>query len=374
MSIGKIIKELRHEHDMTQEQLAELLNLTPAAISGWECGRNSPDISQIPLLSRIFGVSADILLGIDLSVQEDKIDQIIFEANKLGDKEAVEILRLGLEQFPASYDLMDHLALALDYEGESETYNSRLKEIIALYEKIREGTKDPGLKNSAEWHLCGIYLNQGKRDEALKIAEGVTHLPFSRDDFEHMLAQGKERVYHMHFDIKKSFDKLCDDIYFFTMINMDEKPFFTHEQAITMLEKIPKFHDVFYENRDFFDAAIMVYLSYTRMAEHYAELNDGQSALRCVQLALENARKVDDYLKGMDCNSFGVTDVWDQPTLPKEKRHTSILANPDYDYPTTTIWRGRNRDSQVQCCIQDFSHERFDFIRDEIQEIITQII
>ena len=90
--------------------------------------------------------------------------------------------------------------------------------------------------------------------------------------------------------------------------------------------------------------------------------------------ALENARKVDDYLKGMDCNSFGVTDVWDQPTLPKEKRHTSILANPDYDYPTTTIWRGRNRDSQVQCCIQDFSHERFDFIRDEIQEIITQII
>ena len=118
----------------------------------------------------------------------------------------------------------------------------------------------------------------------------------------------------------------------------------------------------------------MVYLSYTRMAEHYAELNDGQSALRCVQFALENAQKVDDYLQGMDSNSYGVTDVWDQPTLPKEKRHTSILANPDYDYPTTTMWRGRNRDSQVQCCIQDFSHERFDFIRDEIKEIITEII
>lgn len=33
MSIGSTIKKLRHEHDMTQEQLAELLNMTSAAIS-----------------------------------------------------------------------------------------------------------------------------------------------------------------------------------------------------------------------------------------------------------------------------------------------------------------------------------------------------
>ena len=82
MSIGTTIKKLRCENDMTQEQLAELLNLTPAAISGWECGRNSPDISQIPLLSHIFGVSSDILLGIDLSVQEEKIGNIIEKAEK----------------------------------------------------------------------------------------------------------------------------------------------------------------------------------------------------------------------------------------------------------------------------------------------------
>ena len=80
MSIGSTIKKLRHEHDMTQEKLAELLNLTAAAISGWECDRNLPDVSQIPLLSHIFGVSADILLGIDLSAQEENIEKIIIEA------------------------------------------------------------------------------------------------------------------------------------------------------------------------------------------------------------------------------------------------------------------------------------------------------
>ena len=66
MSIGSPIKKLRHEHDMTQERLAEFLNMTPAAISAWECDRNSPDISQIPLLSHI------LIHGIILKCQEKK--------------------------------------------------------------------------------------------------------------------------------------------------------------------------------------------------------------------------------------------------------------------------------------------------------------
>ena len=114
MSIGAMIKKLRHEHDMTQEQLAEMLNLTSAAVSGWECDRNSPDISQIPILCRIFGVSADILLGIDLSVQEEKIERIIIEASKCNKKESVNVYRRGLAEFPSSYRLMSRLADSLD--------------------------------------------------------------------------------------------------------------------------------------------------------------------------------------------------------------------------------------------------------------------
>ncbi len=36
MSIGTNIKKLRRERDITQEQLAELLHLTPSAVSQWE--------------------------------------------------------------------------------------------------------------------------------------------------------------------------------------------------------------------------------------------------------------------------------------------------------------------------------------------------
>ena len=374
MSIGSTIKKLRHEHDMTQEQLAELLNMTSAAISAWECDRNSPDISQIPLLSHIFGVSADVLLDIDLSVQEEKIENIIVEAEKCSGKESVNIYRLALAEYPASYRLMLNLAHALNYSGEPETYNNRLNERIALYERIREGAKDAYIKNCAEGFLCQIYISQGQRDKALKIAESTPKFPFSYDDFELMLAQGKEKIYNMHFNINKSFTSLCIDICNMTAIEVDGKPFFSHEQAISMLEKVPKFYEVFYEEKDYLDDSVMIVLAYTRMAEHYAELKDATNAIRCIESALENARKEDAYYEGLNNGLYGISDTWDYPQIPMEKRHTSILANPALDYPTLTICVDKDSESRVQRCIKDLSHPRFDFIRNEIDKRINNTI
>ena len=370
MSIGSTIKKLRHENDMTQEQLADLLGLTAAAVSGWECDRNAPDISQIPQLSHIFGVSADTLLGIDLTAQEDKIAAIIDQAGRQTAKGAVEVYRLGLAEFPASYKLMLRLADALDYRDEPDTYDVRLKESIALYEKVREGTKDAYLKNYADGRLCSIYIRQGKRDDALKIAESVPKFMYSHDELERMVAQGMERVYNMHHSIHCDFASLCDDIYFFTMQQVEGKAYFSHEQAITMLEKIPKLYEIFYENGDYFDQGWIIAWSYARMAEHYAEMGDADRTLRCVGTAVNFAKKTDEYYVGLENGSYGISDVWDYPQLPKEKRHTSILASPEFDYPTCTFWFSFDGESHIDRLKKDFSHERFDFVREGIIKLI----
>ena len=62
-SIGNIIMRLRKEHGMTQDQLANALGITFQAVSKWENGVSSPDISTLPLLADLFGVSVDQLLG-----------------------------------------------------------------------------------------------------------------------------------------------------------------------------------------------------------------------------------------------------------------------------------------------------------------------
>jgi transcriptional regulator with XRE-family HTH domain len=76
MNIGTNIKRLRRERDITQEQLAEYLNISISAISQWECEKTAPDISLLAPLANIFDVSADVLLGIDVINKEKQIHDI----------------------------------------------------------------------------------------------------------------------------------------------------------------------------------------------------------------------------------------------------------------------------------------------------------
>jgi len=64
MTIGEKIKALRKKNGITQEKLAEALGISYQAVSKWECGAASPDLSLIAPLTKCFNVSADELLGI----------------------------------------------------------------------------------------------------------------------------------------------------------------------------------------------------------------------------------------------------------------------------------------------------------------------
>lgn len=55
--IGSFLKELRKEKEMTQEELAEKLNISGRTVSRWETGRNMPDISLLVDIAEIFDIS-----------------------------------------------------------------------------------------------------------------------------------------------------------------------------------------------------------------------------------------------------------------------------------------------------------------------------
>lgn len=56
------LKTLRKESGMLQRELAQKLNMTKNAVSGWEVGRNQPDYDTLLLICDIFDVSADEML------------------------------------------------------------------------------------------------------------------------------------------------------------------------------------------------------------------------------------------------------------------------------------------------------------------------
>lgn len=62
MSLSKKIYELRKANNLSQEQLAEKVNVSRQSISKWESGETVPEIERVIELSKVFNVSTDYLL------------------------------------------------------------------------------------------------------------------------------------------------------------------------------------------------------------------------------------------------------------------------------------------------------------------------
>jgi transcriptional regulator with XRE-family HTH domain len=73
MFLPNNITFLRKQRKMTQQQLADFFGYTFAAISYWEKGSRTPDALDLYRLSKIFEVSADDLVKVDLEAEHYNI-------------------------------------------------------------------------------------------------------------------------------------------------------------------------------------------------------------------------------------------------------------------------------------------------------------
>jgi transcriptional regulator with XRE-family HTH domain len=62
MRLGQKIADLRKKNNLSQESLAEKMNVSRQAVSKWESEQSIPDIEKIVNLSELFGVTTDYLL------------------------------------------------------------------------------------------------------------------------------------------------------------------------------------------------------------------------------------------------------------------------------------------------------------------------
>ena len=74
MEFNEKLQELRKQKGLTQEELAEMLYVSRAAVSKWESGRGYPNIDSLKAISKFFSVSLDDLLSSDavLTIAEEE--------------------------------------------------------------------------------------------------------------------------------------------------------------------------------------------------------------------------------------------------------------------------------------------------------------
>lgn len=176
MSFGSVIKQLRMQHNMTQERLAELLSISPQAVSRWEQNAGMPDISLLPALAHLFDVTTDTLLEVDVRQKEARIEEKLAEARTFSKRghwgEAIAVLRSALKTYPRAYSLQHELAGALfaspqDIEYTEEECRRIYEEAAALEETVIKESGNTELVNGAIATLCMLcgHLSTPERAE-----------------------------------------------------------------------------------------------------------------------------------------------------------------------------------------------------------------
>ena len=134
--MGKKIRQLRKNMNLSQEVLAQVLGVSFQAVSKWENGTAMPDVAMIPALASFFGVSTDDLFDFNRMEQERKVAEICANAADYRFSDPVkseQMLREGLKQYPGNDIILNNLLYVIQTPD-------RREEVITLCKSILEAT------------------------------------------------------------------------------------------------------------------------------------------------------------------------------------------------------------------------------------------
>lgn len=176
LSIGKRIRNLRRASEMTQEQLAEKLGVSFQAISKWENNISLPDVTMIPELARVFGVSTDSIFSYDLQAIDEDIENYVDRAYKLREsnpEEGCRILEEGLGKYPGNEILLNNLLYVINY-------NENPDETIKIAGNLVKVTRESDIKYDALRFMAYAYKAKGDLESAAAALEEIPEIYFTK--------------------------------------------------------------------------------------------------------------------------------------------------------------------------------------------------
>ncbi|MBR6507318.1 MAG: helix-turn-helix transcriptional regulator [Clostridia bacterium] len=312
--IGKRIKELRKKNDFTQEKLADFLGVSYKAVSKWECGVSVPDISLIISLAKLFRVSTDDLLGVNVADEDarrDEIEAMYKKTWETGDlEERHRVAKIGVAEFPGDMKYVGWLGwttamLSFSY-ADDETYRAEQEKAIKLFERVIENAMDERIKASAIQGIVQYLSFRGRDAEAFEYAKQYPeNYSMSREDVMLTCLHGEE---------KKILTQKMLDRHLSDMLNLIEcksmEACIAQEQVINAI--IPDGNYLYYNT--------FLVDNYVSRAVFYMRDNETEKAMDALKTAHKFAIDYDSFLS--DHQTYRFTS----PFLNAEERNTADIC------------------------------------------------
>lgn len=171
------IKKLRKQNNLTQEQLADAMNVTIGAVYKWEQGLSIPDISVIMDIANYFKLSVDALIGFNLEGNDkadilETLNDIKLHKDYLNCEATVEN---GLKRFPNDFDIVYNSGIlygVFGHENHDLHFLKRSIELLKYSEKLFNQNIDKDISlTSINREIAISYLQSGEVEIGIKYLE-----------------------------------------------------------------------------------------------------------------------------------------------------------------------------------------------------------
>lgn len=180
ISLGAVITEKRKEKKVTQQELADFVGVSKAAVSKWETGQTYPDITLLPLLAAYFDVSIDSLLDYEPELNQQEIQRIYLSLQKSFQIKSAEEVLQSIESFIHRYYscypfllqmgnlLLNHYDL-LPGENPLEKQQRYIPKALDLFIRVRSNSKEVAVMDEAMKMQAYCLLILNRPDDVLAI-------------------------------------------------------------------------------------------------------------------------------------------------------------------------------------------------------------
>lgn len=294
LKIGKKIRLLRKNNDVTQEKLASYLNVTPQAVSRWESEICYPDIETLPQIADFFGVGMDELLCYDSVQKESKIREYVKKAESLYDNEelgaCLALLREAYAEIPSSFEIQLELAKVLSaISAEGKPRKNDLMEAVSLCNHILDFCTDDELRDETKKTLCDIYSHQIRNTAmALDIAEKLHSMSYSKEIVKATVLTGETAFNQAQINIMEFADNMWWHMYNIACVPDISEDRYSIDQKIEIMNKGISMLQVIFDG-DYLYYNDRMANSYRQLAMLYLLKGDREEAVASVERMADHA-------------------------------------------------------------------------------------
>ena len=190
---------LRKKALLSQEELAEKLDVTRQTISKWELGQSKPDIDKLQMMSKLFEVDVNTLTNEDISL-EDKAETKEDKNNKKEDGDRKFILYILIIIFIASLSLLAY-RIGTDIKAKKDEIKEELRKEKEKAEKKQEEEEkkqqeleDKINKEQEEYHK---NFSKDSFNSTFEMNQGTKSGMFAKSQVDNVVKNNKKDKEHL---------------------------------------------------------------------------------------------------------------------------------------------------------------------------------